>query len=211
MNWKTTTVVVALCAGYFCTGYAYGKRHGVQKAKTDHESAVVSALMARADTLAARLDSAIAQVERAEAIFRMLKPRSTVGDSLTRVVAMAVMRESERWRVSPRLLAGVVSIENPWLVSDTVSFAGAVGIAQIMPMHAGSYPECGHAGLTDPTVSVCYGAAILRRYVDRALNRGLLDYNGCVRTPGCERYAGRVLAASGFTEPPNNTGTEEHE
>lgn len=107
-------------------------------------------------------------------------------------LARIVVAEARAKRIDPVLFAGVIRTENPWLVADTFSHAGAIGIAQIMPFHEGGY---GCAGpLDDAGTSVCLGTAILRDYLERALRRGLLDYNGCRRTPGCERYVDHVTA-----------------
>lgn len=115
-----------------------------------------------------------------------------------RVAAWALVREAETRHVSPALLAAVLQVENPWLIADTSSSAGAVGWMQIMPFHARDGRHACGPDLTDGPTSVCYGAAILRKYLGRALDdairRALLAYNGCVRTPGCELYADHVLA-----------------
>ena len=115
---------------------------------------------------------------------------------LARQAAWAIVAEAETRELSPALVAAVLMVENPWVVSDTVSHAGAVGWMQVMPMHVGNY-DCG-LDLTDGKTSVCYGATILRGYLgtalDEAIRSALLRYNGCVSTPGCELYAQRVLA-----------------
>lgn len=122
--------------------------------------------------------------------------------ALARRAAWALVVEAKARDLSPRLIAGVLRIENPWLVTDTASFAGAVGWMQVMPSHLGErrHSECG-PDLSDGPTSVCYGADVLRWYIgaalDDAIRIALLRYNGCVRTPGCERYADDVLAAAG--------------
>lgn len=117
--------------------------------------------------------------------------------ALARVAAWSVVLEAERRNLSPALVAAVLQVENPWLVRDTVSFAGAVGWMQIMPQHVTEGHPCG-TDLTNGPVNVCYGSAILRAYIGEALDMALRDalnrYGGCVRTPGCERYATNVLA-----------------
>jgi hypothetical protein len=121
---------------------------------------------------------------------------------MARRVAWALVRETERRHLSPRLIAEVVKKENPWLKRDTTSFAGAVGITQVMPFHALGGPHrdaCGGADLTDVDVNVCYGTDIFREKIGIALDRALRDalnwYSGCVRTPGCEQYAVGIMAA----------------
>lgn len=114
-----------------------------------------------------------------------------------RWAAWALVRESGSRHLSPMLLTAIMQVENPWLVTDTTSGAGAVGWMQVMPMHVRDDHPCG-TDLTDGAMNVCYGADIWRTYLGRALDeaitKALLKYSGCVRTPGCEVYADRVLA-----------------
>ena len=130
--------------------------------------------------------------------YALLKTGRVRDPFMARMAALALVLEGERWGMGPRVLTSILQEENPWLVPDTTSFAGAVGWMQVMPFHAidGRHP-CG-PDLTDGPTSVCYGADIFRSYFGRALRRAmeqaLLNYNGCVNTPGCEMYAQRVLA-----------------
>ena len=99
--------------------------------------------------------------------------------------------------VNPLLVSAIVKVENPWLVHDTASFAGALGVMQVMPsVWSGQFPDCGD-DLTDLETNVCTGIEVLARYLDaeliRALDRTLLRYNGCVSTPGCTSYTRKVL------------------
>ena len=131
-----------------------------------------------------------------EPIERALLPRAR-DPILARQAAWALVREAKTRHLSPALLAAVLQVENPWLVPDTTSYAGAVGWMQVMPFHAadGDHP-CG-TDLKDGPTSVCFGADILRGYLgtalDQAIRAALLRYNGCIRTPGCEAYADHVL------------------
>ena len=115
---------------------------------------------------------------------------------MARLAAWAIVRETETRHLSPELVAAVIRVEDPWLVTDTVSYAGAVGWMQIKPLHVYDGHPCG-TDLTDGDTNVCYGTTILREYIaralDRALREALLAYNGCVSTPGCEVYADHVL------------------
>jgi len=115
---------------------------------------------------------------------------------LARQAAWALVLEAEERDLSPRLVFKVLRVENPWLAADTVSSAGAVGWMQVMPMHVVEDHPCG-TDLTDGITSVCYGSTILREYLGRALDRAIREslnaYNGCVRTPGCETYATKVV------------------
>jgi soluble lytic murein transglycosylase-like protein len=113
---------------------------------------------------------------------------------------MAVVREGRRLNLSPSLLAAVLLIENRALDTAAVSSQGAVGLMQVMPVHAGSY-GCASTDLKELDANICHGAGLLRLYVvrSRTLRLALRRYNGCVRgtvTPRCSRYPARVLATA---------------
>jgi soluble lytic murein transglycosylase-like protein len=123
--------------------------------------------------------------------------RRTRNPAMAERAAWAVTREAARNRVSPSLLAAVLLIENRQLDSAAVSSQGAIGMMQVMPIHAGSY-GCGSADLTSVDANICHGARILHRYLmrSRSVTVALRRYNGCVRganTPRCSRYPVRVL------------------
>jgi soluble lytic murein transglycosylase-like protein len=123
--------------------------------------------------------------------------RRTRNPAMAERAAWAVTREAGRIRVSPSLLAAVLLIENRQLDSAAVSSQGAIGLMQVMPIHAGSY-GCGSADLTSVDVNICHGARILHLYLvrSRSITVALRRYNGCVRganTPRCFRYPVRVL------------------
>jgi soluble lytic murein transglycosylase-like protein len=114
--------------------------------------------------------------------------------------AMVVVRESRRLNMSPSLLAAVLLIENRALDTAAVSSMGAVGLMQVMPVHAGSY-GCASTDLRELDANICHGARLLRLYVVRSpsLRVALRRYNGCVRgtvTRRCSRYPDRVLATA---------------
>ena len=117
--------------------------------------------------------------------------------------AAAVVREAVQLRMSPSVLGAVLLIENRGLDSSAVSGQGAVGLMQVMPMHAGSY-GCSSRELREVDANICHGSRLLHRYIKRtgSLQVALRRYNGCVRgtnTPRCERYPLRVLrTASGL-------------
>ena len=99
--------------------------------------------------------------------------------------------------MSPSLLAAVLLIENRQLDTAAVSSQGAIGLMQVMPMHAGSY-GCGSDDLRRLDSNICHGASILQLYLrrTRSVTVALRRYNGCVRganTPRCERYPVQVL------------------
>jgi len=111
--------------------------------------------------------------------------------------AWAVTREAGRLKVSPSLLAAVLLIENRTLDSSAVSSQGAIGLMQVMPIHAGSY-GCASADLRSVDANICHGSRLLKTYMVRtkSLHLALRRYNGCVRganTPRCHRYPARVL------------------
>ena len=128
-------------------------------------------------------------------------------NQLAQDIAWSVVVESRIAGVNPWFMVAVIQVENPWLKPDTVSYAGAIGITQVMPMHAGKW-GCGD-DLTDIRTNVCSGARIMASYLARhwkafgaeANRRAMLAYNGCVRTPGCESYADNVLSRTDFTSP----------
>jgi soluble lytic murein transglycosylase-like protein len=123
--------------------------------------------------------------------------RRTRNPELAERAAWAVTREAGRLRMSPSLLAAVLLVENRQLDSAAVSSQGAIGLMQVMPIHAGSY-GCASADLATVDANICHGARILHLYVtrSRSITVALRRYNGCVRgtnTPRCSRYPMRVL------------------
>jgi soluble lytic murein transglycosylase-like protein len=124
--------------------------------------------------------------------------RRTRNPELAERAAWAVTREAGRLRMSPSLLAAVLLVENRQLDSAAVSSQGAIGLMQVMPIHAGSY-GCESADLMNVDANICHGARILHLYLvrSRSVSVALKRYNGCVRganTPRCYRYPVRVLA-----------------
>ena len=126
--------------------------------------------------------------------------RRTRNPELAERAAWAVTREAGRLRMSPSLLAAVLLEENRQLDSSAVSSAGAIGLMQVMPFHAGSY-GCGSVDLATVDGNICHGARILHLYMKRSrtVAVALRRYNGCVRganTPRCDRYPARVLGTA---------------
>jgi soluble lytic murein transglycosylase-like protein len=120
---------------------------------------------------------------------------------LVRRVTRAVLRESERQKVAPSLIAAVLITENTTLKPAATSSVGALGLMQVMPMHAGQL-GCPSANLADVDSNICHGTRILALNLQRTRtsSAALLRYNGCVRgvnTPDCHRYPGKVLARAG--------------
>ena len=121
--------------------------------------------------------------------------------AVVRRVTRAVIREAQQQQVAPSLIAAVLVTENTTLKPWAESHVGAVGLMQVMPMHAGQL-GCESADLVDIDSNICHGTRILARNLRRSgsSTTALLRYNGCVRgtnTPDCHRYPGRVLARAG--------------
>lgn len=112
----------------------------------------------------------------------------------TRVSGL-VIQQSQIWGADPLMVTALITVENPRLAANAVSTAGARGIMQVMPLWVGSQlRSCGH-DLSHDRTNLCYGIRIWRFYVAKnedQHSKALLSYNGCVRTPGCERYASQV-------------------
>ncbi len=121
----------------------------------------------------------------------MLRPRAK-NSSMANRVAAAIVKEGHRRGIGSSLLAGVVLTENPDLNPRAMSSAGARGMMQVMPFHAGKW-GCETPDLFDVEANICHGVAILSDNLGRSrtLPQALLRYNGCVRgtnTPDCFRY-----------------------
>ena len=149
---------------------------------------------------AVRLDSAALELavtrRHAHGPLALALARRTGNPEMAERAASAVVREAERLRLSPSLLAAVLLIENAPLDSVAVSDQGAMGMMQIMPVHLGSF-GC-EADLVNVESNICHGARLLKQLVRRtgSVPVALRRYNGCVRgknTPRCHRYPTRVL------------------
>jgi hypothetical protein len=149
---------------------------------------------------AVRLDSAALELavtrRHAHGPLALALARRTGNPEMADRAASAVVREAERLRLSPSLLAAVLLIENAPLDSVAVSNQGAIGMMQIMPIHLGSF-GC-EADLVNVESNICHGARLLKQLVRRtgSVPVALRRYNGCVRgknTPRCHRYPTRVL------------------
>lgn len=118
--------------------------------------------------------------------------------ALVRRISRAVAREAQRQQVPASLIAAVLVTENTTLKPEARSSVGALGLMQVMPMHAGAR-LCNSADLVDVESNICHGTLILARNL-RATSSpaaALLRYNGCVKgtnTPDCHRYPAKVLA-----------------
>lgn len=166
------------------------------------EARVLSARLSHLERQAQLLSNSATEIESTyvrdvRPIEKQLRKRA-IRQDMAFATAWAIVHEANKRHLDPALVAAVMTVENPWLLPDTVSYAGAVGLMQVMPLHVQgdrAY-RCG-ADLTDGATSVCYGTDILRQYIgealDTAIYTALLRYNGCISTPGCEAYAAIVL------------------
>ena len=141
------------------------------------------------------LDSDTREVELIESVLRYYSDDS---EHVHRI-AVALVREAKAVAVSPRLLAGIMLVENPWLDPVIESVVGAKGLMQVMPFHAGNWTPCGD-DLAHVEDNICTGARIFAHYYDSSggnLKVALLRYNGCVtgrNTPNCHGYPDHVIA-----------------
>lgn len=164
-----------------------------------------SAALSFLESRAALVEDGLTRVDRyyqdeVEPVERMLEPYHSDAEWIRRI-ALALVREAEHTGLDSRALASVLLVENPWLDSDAVSPVGAMGLMQVMPMHAGAW-GCGSTDLEDVEVNICHGARIFAAYLGRYgdLDRALLAYNGCVKgtnTPDCHLYPSHVYSRAG--------------
>lgn len=159
-------------------------------------------LQERAVAVSAGLEDLQAAYQRDVApVEQMLRPFHD-DERWVRRVSLALVREARDVGLDPRVLASVLLVENPWLEPGARSGQGAVGLMQVMPLHAGRW-GCPSADLTDVESNICHGARIFAHDLRRAhgdLDRALLAYNGCVsgtNTPNCHTYPGQVYARAG--------------
>jgi transglycosylase-like protein with SLT domain len=140
------------------------------------------------------LDIVLGKGEEAR-VAAMLSARTTDASRVERITA-ALMREAKRANLQAPLLVGVLLTENPDLEPRATSAAGARGLMQVMPFHAGHW-GCPSTDLFDIDSNICHGVRILADNLrhSRDLRSALLRYNGCVRgtnTPDCYLYAAKV-------------------
>lgn len=115
-------------------------------------------------------------------------------------LAMYAVREAYLRDVPPALVFGVMLTENDQFKPTAKSSVGAVGLMQIAPrVWVRSLGKLFGTDLRDDETNIQYGVFILGSLLkghnnataDYAVRKGLLQYNGCVRsrnTPNCHRY-----------------------
>ncbi|MFN2602436.1 MAG: lytic transglycosylase domain-containing protein [Gemmatimonadaceae bacterium] len=137
-------------------------------------------------------DSRLVSIKEEDRIRAMLRSRTSDANRADRI-ATALVREGKRSGIGATLLVGVLLTENPDLEPRATSSAGARGLMQVMPFHAGHW-GCPSSDLFDIESNICHGVRILADNLrhSRTLPAALLRYNGCVHgtnTPDCRRYA----------------------
>ena len=112
--------------------------------------------------------------------------------------AAAIMKYARLQALDPLLVVGVIGVENAALKPRARSRVGARGVMQVMPSWRQDIRNCGD-DLRLIQVNVCFGTRILRIALDESssVREALLRYNGCVRTPGCHKYADAVFSWAG--------------
>ena len=165
--------------------------------RTAHIGASAAVLTA-ADSM--QLEATLTRAQIRRPLERYLG-RFSKDTALVRRVARAVIRQAHEEKVAASLVAAVLVTENTTLKPWAESHVGAVGLMQVMPMHAGQL-GCDSADLVTVESNICHGTRILARNLRRTSSSAaaLLRYNGCVRgtnTPNCFEYPVRVLARAG--------------
>ena len=157
-----------------------------------------AAVLTAADSI--QLEATLTRAQIRRPLERYLG-RFSKDTALVRRVARAVIRQAHEEKVAASLVAAVLVTENTTLKPWAESHVGAVGLMQVMPMHAGQL-GCDSADLVNVESNICHGTRILARNLRRTSSSAaaLLRYNGCVRgtnTPNCFEYPVRVLARAG--------------
>lgn len=189
---------VALGLGLAFAVYGYVPGLAAERA----ELSAAEGLKLRADKAQRAFEQVEGTVETEVAPLVDVLRRYRDDEVLARRIAVALVREGKKTDISPRLLLGVLLVENPWLNTRAASSVGAQGLMQIMPLHRGKWKPC-PPRLDDVDANICHGARIFASYLREErgnLERALLRYNGCVKgtnTPNCHQYANHVFARAG--------------
>jgi soluble lytic murein transglycosylase-like protein len=117
-------------------------------------------------------------------------------------IAWAVVKHARKNKIPPDMAVAILLVENPTFSTRSKSSAGAIGLTQVMPFHAGKW-ACGK-NLYDVETNICTGFKIFAHNLyetDGNLTKALLRYNGCVRgtrTPNCSHYPKWISAKRKF-------------
>jgi soluble lytic murein transglycosylase-like protein len=109
-----------------------------------------------------------------------------------REIAWSLVVHARKHDIPVSFALGILMVENPDFALRARSSAGAIGLTQVMPFHAGKW-KCGR-NLYDIDTNICTGFKIFKHSLAEEkgdLRRALLRYNGCVRgsrTPNCKSY-----------------------
>jgi soluble lytic murein transglycosylase-like protein len=147
-------------------------------------------------------DVQVAYTKQVEPIEKVLLRYRHDDPRLVKRVAVSIVRESKRSHVEPRLLMGMMLVENPMLDPNARSIVGASGLMQVMPLHQGKW-GCG-TRLDDVESNICTGSRIFADALKSErgnVTEALLRYNGCVSgstTPDCHAYPRYVLARARY-------------
>lgn len=166
---------------------------------------VAQAVLEEADTSRAEQVTKTPEFERDRKAFAAdLVKTGRMDPARADSIAFYAVRESYLNGIPPAVVFGVMLTENSRFVSGAMSNVGAVGLMQVYPkiwLKALS-SKFGKDLATDST-NLKYGVYILGQYIKsdsgsvsaKALSKGLLKYNGCVRgtnTPNCRTYPSKV-------------------
>lgn len=148
--------------------------------------------------LPAAVVGAMSPSEEAFRIGQVLRHYTSNGKNADRI-AEALVSESNKKQIDPRLLIGVMLVEDETLNPHARSFVGARGLMQVMPFHRGQW-GCASKDLYNIEGNICHGVSVLADAIKNApsLNVALQRYNGCVRgtnTPNCHTYSSKVMSA----------------
>ena len=192
-------VVIAICAATY--GYAPAIAEGNAYARNEYS---VNMLRQRLIAMEQALggveqvyEAEVAPIEKVLTRYRSDNPR------LVRRVSVALVREAKRTKVDPKLLVGVLLVENPMLDPHARSPVGATGLMQVMPLHRGNWKPCG-TRLDDIESNICTGSRIFADALKNSkgdVRSALLRYNGCrtgSNTPNCHEYPRFVLARARY-------------
>lgn len=126
----------------------------------------------------------------------------TLSDSQKRDVL--VIKYAHKYGVDTALALDVSHAENWTGNPKAVSPMGAIGLMQVMPFWAGTFPECG-TDLYDGPTNVCYGIQILRSYLiqcGRNTYCATNKYNGARRAVDILAYQSEIGRARGRRATP---------
>jgi len=128
------------------------------------------------------IDPAVNAVEGMLAKYR-------VGPSVRQRIARAIVQNSQKYNIDPRLVASIVIVEssaNPFAISN----ADAVGVMQIHMPTWGTTADKENLNLFRAEDNIALGVRILKGYVARhGLWPGVMRYRGWIETPESKQEA----------------------